>query len=42
MGMDEKQKLKNSLNLVQTLQKKIIDNPSEDKYRTIKTANPKI
>jgi hypothetical protein len=40
--MDEKQKLKNSLSMVQNLQKKIIDNPTEDKFRTVKTANPKI
>lgn len=42
MGVNEKQKLAASLALVQTLQKKIIENPAEEKYRTVKTANPKI
>jgi len=42
IGINDKQKLQSSLTLVQTLQKKIIDNPNDEKFRMVKTANPKI
>ena len=38
----DKEKFKQSVALIQKIQKNIIDNPSDDKYRTIKQQNPKI
>lgn len=40
--MKDKDKFKQSIALIQKIQKNIIDNPSEEKYRTIKQQNPKI
>ena len=39
---NDKGKLQSSVGIVQKMQKNIIDNPNEDKYRIVKQNNPKM